>query len=96
MDSKKKNHLRDEDNEEFNLINYIDKKFSDFEQLITIQNKSILNIDEAAKFLGISKGYLYQLTSLGKIPHTKPLGKLIKFDRLELENWMRQNKTGSL
>jgi|TARA_R110000751_G_scaffold290424_1_gene397054 excisionase family DNA binding protein len=62
---------------------------------IYLQQKSVLNFIEGAKFLSLSKSYLYKLTHLGKIPHYKPTGKNIYFHRSELEQWMLQNKRQS-
>ena len=53
--------------------------------------KSILSFDEASDFLNLSKSYLYKLTSSGQIPHYKPQGKMLYFEKSELENWLRQN-----
>jgi excisionase family DNA binding protein len=53
--------------------------------------KSFLNFKEAIEFTGLSKSHLYKLTSKGLIPHSKPTGKLIFFERTKLEEWLRQN-----
>ena len=65
------------------------------EQLETIylNQKTVLNLDEASKFLSISKSYLYKLTHKGTIPFYKPNGKHIYFNRLELEEWLQSNKS---
>ena len=68
----------------------LESRVSKLEQSIFIV-KSILSFDEASKFLNLSKSYLYKLTSLGQIPHYKPQGKMLYFEKLELENWLRQN-----
>lgn len=54
--------------------------------------KEILTFDEAAVYIGISKSYLYKLTAGCKVPHYKPEGKTLYFDRLELEAWLRRNR----
>lgn len=54
-------------------------------------SKNVLTFDEAVMFTGLAKSYLYKLTASGKIPHYKPSGKLIYFDRAELEKWMLRN-----
>ncbi|NDV68427.1 helix-turn-helix domain-containing protein [Dysgonomonas sp. 25] len=53
--------------------------------------KKILSFEEASQFLNLSKSYLYQLTSKRIIPHYKPQGKMIYFERELLEDWLRQN-----
>ena len=54
--------------------------------------KEVLTSDEAAKYLGISKSYLYKLTMQQKIPHYKPMGKMCYFNRQELEAWLQANR----
>lgn len=57
--------------------------------------KEVLTSDEAAKYMGISKSYLYKLTMRQQIPHYKPMGKMVYFDRLELEKWLRLNRVST-
>ena len=61
-------------------------------ELIATSQKEVLNADEAAKFLNVSKSHLYKLTMGRKIPHYKPLGKLIYFRKTELEQWLLANR----
>jgi len=57
--------------------------------------KEVLTSDEAAKYMGISKSYLYKLTMKQLIPHFKPLGKMCYFNRLELEQWLQSNRVAT-
>ncbi len=57
----------------------------------SIYTKRVLNSDEAAEFLGITKRTLWRLTSTGIVPYSKPNGKHLFFDRLLLEEWALQN-----
>lgn len=57
--------------------------------------KVMLTTDEAAAYLGVSKSYIYRLTSRNEIPCYKPLGKMCYFDRLELEEWIRSNRAAT-
>ena len=59
---------------------------------IAINTKEILTSDEAAIYLGISKSCLYKLTWSKNIPYYKPNGKLCFFKRVELNNWIEQNR----
>lgn len=54
-------------------------------------SKAILTVNEAAAYLGISKNYLYKLTMRKEIPYYRPTGKIIYFDRKELEEWIKAN-----
>ena len=61
----------------------------------TIAAKSMLTIDDVAFLTGLGKSYLYRLTCERKIPYYKPNGKLMYFDRGEIEAWMKQNRVGT-
>ncbi|MCD8306363.1 MAG: helix-turn-helix domain-containing protein [Prevotella sp.] len=54
--------------------------------------KEVLTSNEAARYLGISKSYLYKLTMRQQIPHYKPMGKMCYFNRVELEQWLQTNR----
>ena len=68
----------------------IDERLSKIETRLLSQ-KTVLNLDEVSEFTGLSKSHLYKLTSQGLIPHYKPNGKYIFFNRLELEKWLLRN-----
>jgi len=55
------------------------------------QAKEILNVAEAAKFLDLEVGYLYQLTSKREIPYYRP-GRKIYFKKSELEAWITSKR----
>ena len=53
--------------------------------------KTVLNFKEAAQYLGIAKSMLYKHTHEGNIPCYRPSGKMLYFDKQELDDWLRQN-----
>lgn len=59
---------------------------------IPYHTKKVLTMSEVSEYTGISKSYLYKLTCTNRIPHFKPLGKLVYFEREEIERWLMQNK----
>lgn len=60
-----------------------------------LAGKDVLTFEEAATYTGLSKSYLYKLTCAKKIPFYKPSGKLVFFERKELETWLRSNRISS-
>ena len=54
--------------------------------------KNVLNMSDVVLLTGLSKAYLYKLTCNHEIPHYKPNGKQLYFDRAEVEAWMKQGK----
>lgn len=62
---------------------------------LLIGNKEVLTFDEASDYTGISRSYLYKLTASGKIPHSKPNGKMLFFEKKKLVDWLLQNNRKS-
>ena len=60
------------------------------ERLLTA-NKEVLTFEETCDYTGISRSYLYKLTASGNIPHSKPNGKMIFFEKCKLNDWLLQN-----
>lgn len=54
--------------------------------------KTVLNFNEACKYLDVSPSHLYKLTSTKQIPHFCPQGKKLYFKREELDNWLQRNR----
>ena len=60
------------------------------ERLLTV-SKEVLTFEETCDYTGISRSYLYKLTASGNIPHSKPNGKMIFFEKKKLNEWLLQN-----
>jgi excisionase family DNA binding protein len=74
------------------------KKLDRIEKLLTeqqIMQKQVLNFKETCAYLELSQSHLYKLTSTSAVPHYKPNGKKIYFQREELDNWLLRNRTDS-
>lgn len=55
--------------------------------------KRVMNFDEVCKYIGMSGSALYKMTSAGTIPCHKPRGKMLYFDKYEIDEWLLQNPT---
>lgn len=58
---------------------------------LMLMNKETMNIDDVSLYTGYEKSYLYKLTSEAKIPHSKPGGKSIFFQKKEIDEWLNRN-----
>ncbi len=67
------------------------ERITDLEKSI-YKTKSVLNFDEACKYIGVSDSLLYKLTAAKEVPHYKPRGKMLYFNRTEIDEWLLQNK----
>jgi len=57
-----------------------------------LASKSVLNFEEVKWLTGLSASHLYKLTASRNIPHFRPSGKMLYFDRKEIENWMKRGR----
>ena len=64
-------------------------------QGMKLNQKEVLNFQEAVLFTGISKSTLYKLTASLGIPFYKPTPNRIFFKRTELEEWLLRKKCKS-
>lgn len=62
-----------------------------FIEMRIVQEKEILNLEEACAYLSTSKSQMYKLTSQNILPHSKPGGKLIYFRKADLDSWAMSN-----
>lgn len=75
------------------------EKLERIEKLLETQQamqKQVLNFNDTCIYLELSQSHLYKLTSTGSIPHYKPNGKKLYFNRQELDNWLLRNRSNSI
>lgn len=72
----------------------LDERLSRIERLL-IGTKKILTFDELVEYTGLSKSYLYKLTASAIIPHSKPNGKVLFFDKDKIDKWLLDNEIKS-
>lgn len=80
------------------MENFIVQKLNNIEKILqeqNLQNKEVLNLEDACKFMDISRSHLYKLTSTRKIPHYCPQGKRLYFKKSELEDWLLRNRSNT-
>lgn len=53
--------------------------------------KSLLTIEEAAKYMCVSKSFVYKLTSSRELRTYRPSGKVLYINKTDLNAWMMQN-----
>jgi excisionase family DNA binding protein len=72
------------------VLNTIEARLAAIEKKLSVM-KEVLTLEEVVYYTGLSKSYLYKLTSTGAIPHYKPFGKSLFFNRGEIEAWLQNN-----
>jgi excisionase family DNA binding protein len=71
------------------------EKLTKIEELLKDHSIKPLTFREAQNYLGVSSSYLYKLTSNNQIKHYKPSGKLIYFEKKDLDTWLLKNPVKS-
>ncbi len=69
----------------------IDKKLDELD----INQRSVLTLEQVARYVNISSSYCYKLTSTNRIPFYRPNGKMLYFSKSEIDEWLLQNKSFS-
>ena len=72
------------------------KQLAEIKAFSLLAAKKVLGIDDVVLLTGLSKAYIYKLTCRKEIPYYKPNGKLVYFDRQEVEDWMKRNRVNSM
>jgi excisionase family DNA binding protein len=57
--------------------------------------KDVLTLKEAAKYMGLTMGMLYRLTSTHALPFYKPGGKIIYLKISDIQAYMLRNRIAS-
>ena len=83
--------MKNNENLPIDTLQKIEKKIDNLESYLLTQ-KSVLTFGDTVMYTGISRSYLYKLTSTRRIPHYKPNGKMIYFNREELDQWLQRNQ----
>lgn len=54
-----------------------------------------MNFNDLATYTGLSKSYLYKLSAGGILPCYKPMGKVLFFDKVEIDIFLKQNRVAT-
>lgn len=71
-------------------VEWLESELEKMKNLVSAA-KEVLNLEEAAAFMGVTKSFLYKMTHNHAIPFYKPGNKLVYFEKSELLSWLRQN-----
>ena len=57
-------------------------------------HKQTLDVYELSKYINLSPSYIRKLVSQGKIPRSKPWGKRLYFNKLEIDQYIASKSSG--
>ena len=80
----------------------MEEKYEAIEQMIEqkfdelkILTKSFLTVEELASYLNVKTSYIYKMTHNREIPFYKPGGKMIYFNREEIDEWVLSQRVAT-
>jgi len=56
--------------------------------------KRLLNIREAAEYLGMTENALYKKVWKRQVPFAVKMGRTIRFDKIQMDEWIKDNSLG--
>ncbi|MCS4238691.1 prophage regulatory protein [Myroides gitamensis] len=75
------------------IVKKLDYILSLLESRVITGIKEVLNIDDLQEYTGFKKSYIYKLVHTNAIPFSKPNGKLLYFQKSEIDQWLIKNKS---
>ena len=73
------------------MVEKILHEIEGLKSLMVLAAKSTLTLDDVSLLYGLSKSTIYKMTSGRTIPHYRK-GKLLFFDKAELDQWAKANR----
>lgn len=70
------------------------QEIESLKSFMVLAAKSTLTLDDVSLLYGFSKSHIYKLTSSKMIPHYRK-GKMLFFDKAELDQWAKQNRVNT-
>lgn len=78
------------------ILNQILDELKSIKNTNLLSEKTILTIDDFILLTGLTKSTVYKMTSTNQIPHYKPSGRTLFFEKKDVEEWLRKNRVDSL
>lgn len=72
----------------------LETRLARIEGLLIMSSKAVLNVKEAAAFLGVSTSHLYHMLSDRSMPHYRK-GRNVFFKKDDLEQWITSDRIAS-
>ena len=64
----------------------------EIKSLLQTRAEEYMDMNQASAYLRLKKSYIYNLVFKNKIPFYKPNGKKLYFNKVELNEWIRQSR----
>ncbi len=76
-------------------MNDILRELREIKKILLLGSKEVLNVDDVATMLGVSKDRVYHMVSSRDLPCYKRGNRSVFFKKKEIEEWMLEDKQES-
>lgn len=73
----------------------LDIRLKNIEKMTVLAAKRMLSVKDVALLTGFAPSYIRKLVQECKLPYYRPTGKMIFFDREEIDSFLRSNRVPS-
>ena len=73
----------------------LDIRLKNIEKMSVLAAKRMLSVKDVALLTGFAEAYVRKLVQESKLPYYRPMGKMIFFDREEIDSFLRTNRIPS-
>lgn len=73
----------------------LNRRLQNIEKMSVLAAKRMLSVKDVALLTGFAESYVRKLVQESKLPYYRPMGKMIFFDRDEIDSFLRTNRIPS-
>ena len=73
----------------------LDIRLKNIEKMTVLAAKRMLSVKDVSLLTGFAESYIRKLVQESRLPHYRPMGKMIFFDREEIDSFLRSNRVPS-
>lgn len=74
----------------------LDKRLKHIEGLSVLSAKEVLSVKDVSLLTGLKESYIRKLVEQCRLPHYRPMGKRIYFEKSDIYSFLRTNRVPSV
>lgn len=73
----------------------IERRLKQVEQVAILAAKEVLSVKDVSLLTGLKESYIRKLVEQSRLPHYRPMGKKIYFEKKDIYSFLRTNRVPS-
>lgn len=74
----------------------VEMKLKQIEQVAVLAAKEVLSVKDVSLLTGLKESYIRKLVEQSRLPHYRPMGKRIYFEKRDIYSFLRTNRVPSV